>query len=155
MANALCQLRPKRRRHGRLRRLLGLHPGPDLATSAAASLAGVPPGTIRPLLAELTRAHLITEHIPGRFAFHDLLRAYTTELVHGHDTDADRHDAIHRVLDHYLHSAHSATRLVEMYGDPIILNPGHPGVTTEDAVTARRRWPGSSLNTLCCSAPST
>ena len=62
----------------RLFRLLGLHPGPDIAVAAAASLAAVPPGRARTLLAELTRAHLLTEHAPGRYALHDLLRAYAS-----------------------------------------------------------------------------
>ena len=78
-------------------RLLGLHPGPDLATPAAASLAGVPPAQVRPLLAELIRAHLITEATPGRFTSHDLLRAYATELTHTLDSDASRRAALHRL----------------------------------------------------------
>jgi hypothetical protein len=36
---------------------------------------------VRPLLAEAIRAHLLAEHAPGRFGFHDLLRAYATELA--------------------------------------------------------------------------
>ncbi len=28
---------------------------------------------------ELARAHLIAEHVPGRYAFHDLVRAYAAE----------------------------------------------------------------------------
>jgi DNA-binding SARP family transcriptional activator/Tfp pilus assembly protein PilF len=93
----------------RLFRLLGLHPGPDIAATAAASLAGLPPPQVRPLLAELARTHLIIEHTPGRYAFHDLLRAYATEQTHTHDTDTDRHTAIGRMLDHYLSSAAAAT----------------------------------------------
>ena len=65
----------------RLFRLLALHPGPDIAIPAAASLAALPAHEVRNLLAELSRSHLLEEHIPGRFAFHDLLRAYATELV--------------------------------------------------------------------------
>ncbi len=63
----------------RLFRLLGLHPGPDFTAAAAASLAGLPAPEAHRLLAELTRASLIDEHVPGRFAFHDLLRAYAGE----------------------------------------------------------------------------
>ena len=65
----------------RLFRLLGVHPGPDIATFAAASLAGVSAARIRPMLDELARAHLLTEHAPGRFALHDLLYTYAFELV--------------------------------------------------------------------------
>jgi hypothetical protein len=85
----------------RLFRLLGLHPGPDIATAAAASLAALPPPQVRPLLAQLAHAHLISEHTPGRYTLHDLLRAYATEQTHTNDTDTDRHTAIGRLLDHY------------------------------------------------------
>ena len=87
----------------RMFRLLGLHPGPDVAVTAAASLAAVPPGQARALLAELTRAHLLAEHAPGRYAFHDLLRAYASELASAQECPADRASAVHRLLDHYLH----------------------------------------------------
>ena len=42
----------------RLFRLLALNPGPDTATEAAAALAGVPAGQVRPLLAALAGASL-------------------------------------------------------------------------------------------------
>jgi class 3 adenylate cyclase/tetratricopeptide (TPR) repeat protein len=116
----------------RLFRLLGLHPGPDLTVLAAASLAGVPQRQVRQLLAELGRAHLLEERTPGRFAFHDLLRAYATELAHIHDTDDERHTAIHRILDHYLHTAHAAHRLLDPHRDPLALTPPQPGVATVD-----------------------
>jgi tetratricopeptide (TPR) repeat protein len=118
----------------RLFRLLGLHPGPDLAAPAAASLAGLPASTMRPLLAELTRASLIVEHTPGRYTFHDLLRAYATEQAHTTDPDEERHAATHRVLDHYLHTACTADRLLEPARDPITVTPPQPGVTLEHPV---------------------
>src|SRR5580704_10090542 len=60
----------------RMFRLLGLHPGPDITVPAAASLAALAEADARRLLQGLSRAHLIAEHVPGRYAFHDLLRAY-------------------------------------------------------------------------------
>ena len=71
----------------RLFRLLGMHPGPDIGLPAAASLAGQPAAEVRPLLTELARAHLI-ERAAGRYAFHDLLRAYAAELALALDPDA-------------------------------------------------------------------
>jgi DNA-binding SARP family transcriptional activator len=103
---------------GRLFRLLGPHPGPDIGTAAAASLAGLPVPEVRPLLAELTRAQLVTEHRPGRYAFHDLLRAYAADLAQVHDSGADRHAALTRVLDHYTHTAHHADWLLRPQRDP-------------------------------------
>jgi DNA-binding SARP family transcriptional activator/tetratricopeptide (TPR) repeat protein len=115
----------------RLFRLLGLHPGPDVGVGAAASLAGVPVTRARAPLAVLARAHLVTEHTPGRYAFHDLLRAYAAELAHGADSDTDRRSAIHRLLDHYLHTALAADLLLYPHGEPIALGPPRDGVAAE------------------------
>ncbi len=113
----------------RLFRLLGLHPGPDIALPAAAGLAGVPVTQAKPLLTELSRANLLTEHSPGRYALHDLLRAYAGELAHTHDTEQARHAATHRLLDHYVHTACAAAKLISPQRPPIDLPPAQPGVT--------------------------
>jgi DNA-binding SARP family transcriptional activator/tetratricopeptide (TPR) repeat protein len=97
----------------RLFRYLGLHPGPDIDTVAAASLAGRPVESARRLLAALSAAQLIQERAPGRYSVHDLLRAYTAELTVQHDPEPDRHAAMHRVRQSYLHSAHRADVLLE------------------------------------------
>jgi len=116
-------------------RQLGLHPGPDIAAPAAASLAAAPIGPVRGLLAELTHAHLLTEHTPGRYTFHDLLRSYATELTHTLDPDTQRRAATHRMLDHYLHTAHTAALLLHPHRDPITLAPPQPAVTTAEHLT--------------------
>ena len=118
----------------RLFRLLGLHPGADIGEPAAASLAGVPRLRVRPMLAELTRANLLTEHTPGRYGFHDLLRAHATELARTTETDDDRRAAMHRVLDHYLHTGHLAARLVNPQREPIAIDPPRSGTEPEELV---------------------
>jgi tetratricopeptide (TPR) repeat protein len=115
----------------RLFRLLGLHPGPDIAAPAAASLATVAVTAVRPLLAELTRASLLVEHVPGRYTFHDLLRAYATDLSYTADTDELRRAATHRILDHYLHTAYAADRLLYPARNPFPVAPPQLGVTPE------------------------
>jgi DNA-binding SARP family transcriptional activator len=115
----------------RLFRLLGLIPGPDVTATAAASLAGRDEAEVRRLLRELTGAHLVAEHEPGRFTFHDLLRAYATELAITVDPEADRHDALHRLFDHYLHTAHTADRLLRRHHHWIELAPPRPDVVLE------------------------
>lgn len=102
------QLNPEARR---LFRLLGLHPGPDITAPAAASLAGQPLTSVRRLLSDICRAHLLAERLPGRYTFHDLLRAFAAELTDHTDTEADQRSAVHRMLDHYLHTARVASRL--------------------------------------------
>ena len=65
----------------RLFRLLGDHPGYDLDAEGAAALAGVPAERARASLEELAGAGLLTEHAPGRYAAHGLLRLYAAELA--------------------------------------------------------------------------
>ncbi|MEV0908261.1 AfsR/SARP family transcriptional regulator [Streptomyces hokutonensis] len=95
----------------RLFRLLAVHPGPDLTLPAAASLAGLTVPHTRQLVRELLQAHLLDESVPGRYASHDLLRAYATELTESLDPPQQVRAARHRVFDHYLHTAHAALAL--------------------------------------------
>ncbi|MFF3848210.1 BTAD domain-containing putative transcriptional regulator [Streptomyces sp. NPDC002328] len=115
----------------RLFRLLALHPGPDFSLPAAAALACLPPRRVRPLLGELTGLHLISEHSPARYAFHDLLRAHAAELVREHHTEAERQAALHRLHHHYLHTAHTADRLLAPTADPLPPPPAPEGVHLE------------------------
>ena len=110
-------------------RLLGLHLGPDICDVAAASLAGISPARIRLLLRELARANMLTRHTPGRYVFHDLLRTYAREQVYAVESAAERRTALHRVLDHYLHSAHAAAVLLAPNREPIVVDPRLPQVT--------------------------
>jgi DNA-binding SARP family transcriptional activator/tetratricopeptide (TPR) repeat protein len=113
----------------RMFRLLGLHPGPDTSAPAAASLAATP--AAHAALDELVRAHLLTEHVPGRYAFHDLLRAYASEQAHAEDDEAGRQAAIGRVLDHYLHTAHTGALLLLPGREPLSLDPPSDGARPE------------------------
>jgi DNA-binding SARP family transcriptional activator len=74
----------------RMFRLLGAHPGPDVAAPAAASLAGIPIRQAQARLAELTRANLLVEHVAGRYTFDVLVRTYATELAHTVEPQPDR-----------------------------------------------------------------
>jgi tetratricopeptide (TPR) repeat protein/transcriptional regulator with XRE-family HTH domain len=112
-------------------RLLGLHPGPDVSLRAAASIAGARPDQVRRWLGELVSANLITEPSAGRYALHDLLHAYAAERASQEEPDADRRAAIVRLLDHYLHSAYFADRLLSPHRVPIVLDPPAAGVTAE------------------------
>jgi tetratricopeptide (TPR) repeat protein/transcriptional regulator with XRE-family HTH domain len=111
----------------RMFRLLGIHPGPDIAVPAAASLAAIAESDARRLLRELARAHLIAELVPGRYAFHDLLRAYAAEQAQHTGSQADRAAAAGRVLDHYLHTAAHAALLLNPATEPVALAPPRPG----------------------------
>jgi tetratricopeptide (TPR) repeat protein len=115
----------------RMFRLLGLHPGPDITTPAAASLTGTSVTQARRVLDELTRAHLLAEHAPGRFGCHDLLRAFAEEQAQTSESPAWQHAATHRLLDHYLHTAHAAALLLSPGRDPLPLSSPQPGAAPE------------------------
>jgi DNA-binding SARP family transcriptional activator/tetratricopeptide (TPR) repeat protein len=122
----------------RMLRLLGVHRGPDISASAAASLAAVSEADARRLLRELARAHLIAEHAPGRYALHDLLRAYAVEQAHAQDTKDERDAATGRVLDHYLHTAALAARLLGPSAEAVALAPPLPGATPGQPADGRQ-----------------
>jgi hypothetical protein len=63
----------------RMFRLLSVYPDPAISVTAAASIAAMPEARARQVLQELCHAHMITESVPGRYSFHDLLRVYAAE----------------------------------------------------------------------------
>jgi tetratricopeptide (TPR) repeat protein/transcriptional regulator with XRE-family HTH domain len=96
----------------RLFRLLGLVPGPDVTAEAAAALAGITPVRAARLLGQLAGAHLLDQHVQGRYAFHDLLRDYAAERARHDDSGQDRDAAVGRLFDLYLASSDAAARLL-------------------------------------------
>jgi tetratricopeptide (TPR) repeat protein len=95
----------------RMFRLLSLHPGPDINTEAAASLAGLPVRQAWWPLAELTAAGLINELQAGRYSLHDLLRSYAGKQAEDTEPEAERDAAAHRAIDCYLQQAYQAALL--------------------------------------------
>ncbi|WP_461124979.1 ATP-binding protein [Saccharothrix stipae] len=120
----------------RLFRLLGVSPGPDTSLHAAASLIGADVSPTRRAAGELTRAHLLEEHTPGRFRCHDLLRAYAAELAQ--EDPVDRDAAVRRVLDHYLHTGFAASLAIEPFRHPVVLAPPAPGVVVRPVASRRQ-----------------
>ncbi len=81
--------------------VMGLFPGPDLTTSAVAALADVAVSEAEQLLDRLAGRHLLDEPADRRYAMHDLVRLYATELA-GRDVDErDREAALSRLSEHY------------------------------------------------------
>jgi DNA-binding SARP family transcriptional activator/tetratricopeptide (TPR) repeat protein len=112
----------------RLLPLLALHPGPDWAAPAAASLAGTGLHPTRAALAELVEANLLLWTPEHRYGFHDLVRAFALELA---ESSPERDAASLRLLDHYLHTAYAADRLLDPTRNPIALAPMADGVAPQ------------------------
>jgi len=115
----------------RVFRLLGLHPGPDITEAAAASLSGIPRRHAGRVLRHLAANCLLTEHIPGRFAFHDLLRVYAAEKAAATDDKEQQKAATRRAVDHYLQSARAADQAMYPVRPPIAFPSPLPGTDQE------------------------
>ena len=126
----------------RLRRLwrrLGLVPGPDLDSYAAAALLQIDPMAAAELLDDLVEHNLLTEYAPGRYRLHDLLRVHARTLA---DTDPapEREAAVDRLLHYYGHTCQRASLLIarnpraEADGP----EPGHSPALAD--AEAARRW---------------
>jgi tetratricopeptide (TPR) repeat protein len=135
----------------RLFRLLGLVPGPDVTAASAAALAGVDVAEATVLLARLTDAHLLDEHIPGRYTFHDLLRAYAAEQA-GREPRAA--DALDRLFAWYVGAVDAAAHQLnpEMVRLPLpeYVAAAAPPVFDDDAATTR--WLDAELPNLVAAA---
>ncbi len=124
----------------RMLRLLSVHPGPGITAAAAASLAGNPRRAAVQMLRDLTTASLVTEYLPGRYALHDLVRAFAAEQAGLAEHAEDHRMAVRRMLDHYLHTADAADLMIShktmwertrWERDPVVLDTPQPGVTPE------------------------
>ncbi len=93
----------------RLFRRLGLHPGTDIDTYAAAALDATDLQATQRRLGELYDQNLIGEPARGRYRLHDLLREHARARAAAADA-ADQQAAIGRLLDYYLHTAVTASQ---------------------------------------------
>ena len=107
--------------------LLGLATGPDVGTSAVASLVGLPSGRAVAALRALETAHLVQQHTPGRYRMHDLVRLYAAERAYEDVPERERTPAVARLIEFYAHSAHAGERLLDPFRTPIELSPPSPG----------------------------
>ncbi|MET9448919.1 tetratricopeptide repeat protein [Streptomyces cinerochromogenes] len=94
----------------RLFRLGALHPGAHFHTEQAAALAGATADETADRLRALAAAGLLAEsgRQDNRYQYHDLLRGYARERTEEQDNDADRREAVRRLLLHYALTAGQA-----------------------------------------------
>ncbi|HEX6356368.1 AfsR/SARP family transcriptional regulator [Actinophytocola sp.] len=130
-------------------RLLGLHPGPDIALLAVARLTDLDLAQARETLGELVRAHLLTQHTHGRYTCHDLLRAYAENLAAAHDPQDDQTGSLIRLFDHYLHTTAAAMRILHPQEElwPDIAPPATTTSPVTDVTTAEA-WFDTELANL-------
>ncbi|HEX4724732.1 MAG TPA: BTAD domain-containing putative transcriptional regulator [Pseudonocardiaceae bacterium] len=107
---------------------LGLVRGPDLSTTWAADLIGVPVSRARMLLRQLETVHLVEQHLPGRYRMHDLVRLYAREQARRTLTADERVAAVRRLVEACLRDAAAADRVLVPHRAPTDLGL-EPSVT--------------------------
>lgn len=98
--------------HRRAFRLLGLHPGHDIDAHAAAALTGTSADETESVLENLVDSHVLQAAEPGRYTFHDLLRAHARATAAAEEPAEERDAARARLLDHYRNTAACAVDAV-------------------------------------------
>lgn len=116
----------------RMFRDLSLHPGTEISVSAAASLTGLALSEAEDALQELSSANMVSSQGRNRYAFHDLLRDYASELVELRTSTSDRNAAVHRLLDHYVFTAAGASSVLSPHRRPVDLPPRPSDVVLGD-----------------------
>ncbi|MCA2217045.1 ATP-binding protein [Jidongwangia harbinensis] len=91
--------------------LLGLHPGTSIDPYAAAALTDSSLQDATGHLDGLWHDNLLTETARRRYGMHDLVRAYTRDLVAA-VPETEREQALHRLLDYYQHTATRAATVL-------------------------------------------
>ncbi|WP_033342395.1 AfsR/SARP family transcriptional regulator [Catenuloplanes japonicus] len=98
----------------RVFRLLGLHPGDRFDAFTTAALADLPLDDAQDVLDDLVDWHLVEEPQAGRYRLHDLMREFAAGLA-ARDPLPERHAAVGRLLDFYLHAADASTVAMEAH----------------------------------------
>lgn len=121
----------------RMFRLLGVIPGPDFTVDTSAALASVTSGDARGQLRRLVAAHLLEQHAPQRYRFHDLLREFARARLKSEESAATETETFDRLLRwYYAHSDGAVTRLVPVHQAPQLPPPDVEAVPYADEDSA-------------------
>ena len=121
-------------------RLLGLHPGTEISTAAAAALLDAPTAETRQLLTTLTAGHLLEETGWDRYQFHDLVRLYAAECAQDSEPREQQAAATGRLLTWYLHTADVFRRLFNPDNPQVPLDPPPLSCKPPDFTTHTQAW---------------
>ncbi len=104
-------------------RMLGLWTGTSITLPAAAALLGEPVADTAEAPEILVDGHLLDAPAPDRYRFHDLLRVFAADRARAAESDADRRDAITRLLAWYLHTIEAAATIISPQNTRVPLPP--------------------------------
>lgn len=124
------------------------HPGPDLGAVSAAAMIGLDAGEVRRRLDRLVAGHLLTRRLGGRYALHDLVRAYALHVADA--APADRLGPLRRLLDHYVQTASAADALIapHRYRPQTAPDSGSPDLSVPASRAQAIEWMEAELDDL-------
>ncbi|WP_370149452.1 NB-ARC domain-containing protein [Streptacidiphilus sp. EB129] len=123
----------------RVFRLLGQHPGPDFTAAMVAVLADISPSAAEDCLEQLLDENLVRQSTPGRYEFHDLLRAYAVEVTAESD-GGDAPAALERLARWFLHCAYRAAQAMKAPVLPELGDGGEAASLSFDSYAAALAW---------------
>ncbi len=135
---------------GRLFRLLGLVPGPDVTAESAAALAATTPVLATGLLDRLADASLLEAHGDGRYGLHDLIRLFARERAVSDESEPERTAARAGWYGYYLQTSDAAVRL--LYPTRLRLLEAPDGEIQFDSRAAALAWLDSEQANLVAAA---
>ncbi|MET8040543.1 tetratricopeptide repeat protein [Micromonospora sp. NPDC005215] len=122
----------------RLLRFVAAHPGDDFDAPAVAALTGISASDAEVHLHHLHRDHLLKQATPGRYALHDLIRAYAASRCGDEDPPPERRAALTRLFDYYVATSAAAMDVLYPAGSRREASSGGVTVPTPlDSDTAR------------------
>lgn len=95
-------------------RYLGTSPCLDITVHSASVLTGVTLAESEAALTVLAGHHLLEESSPGRFGFHDLIRAFAAARCADEDRAGDLRHSVGQLADYYLHAVSRASEVRHM-----------------------------------------
>jgi DNA-binding SARP family transcriptional activator/tetratricopeptide (TPR) repeat protein len=101
--------------HQQFFRRLGVSPCARLSLPTAAALGGCTAAEAEKALVTLLDCHLLARAPDGQFCFHDLIRDYAAVRAVRDDPEAERRQAVGRLLDYYLRTADQADRVLQPF----------------------------------------
>jgi tetratricopeptide (TPR) repeat protein len=124
-------------------RRLGASPCTYFSVSTAATMAACSLAEAEKEVAVLLDCQLLARADDDHYRFHDLVRGYAAMRAGNDDTEAERRQAVNRLLDYYLYMAHRADRILHPFRPRTLVRLPQP-----PAVCPVMDTPGEAANWL-------